>query len=173
MTPLDRHLSDDQAQRLVDGALSEAEAPALERHVAACADCQASVATYRMLTAALDDLDVPELPADFTDGVLARIDAQEQRLARERKHAAAILLGVLAATAAAFVVAGAAAWAPVVSSAFGALGSLAQAFRIGAGFVPDVFGALRFQIILATGVLALPLLLALSRLMPSPRAETV
>jgi anti-sigma factor RsiW len=166
------HLSDAQAQQLVDGALPAGEAPGLERHLAGCAACQANVATYRMLSAALEDLDVPELPADFTDGVLARIDAQERALARERRHAVAILAGLLAATAAALVWAGASAWAPVVSSAADQLTSVTHALRIASRFVPEVFGALRVQIILAAGALALPLLLALSRLMPTPRAET-
>jgi anti-sigma factor RsiW len=173
MTPLTGHLSDVEAQRLVDGALSETEAPELERHVAGCAACQANVATYRMLSAALDDLEVPDLPLDFTDGVLARIEVHERAAARERRHAVAILAGVVLATVAAFVVAGASAWAPVLSSAADLLGSGVRAFRIGAGFVPDVLGALRIQIILAAGVIAVPLLVALSRLMPAPaRAET-
>jgi anti-sigma factor RsiW len=172
MTPLTRHLSDAEAQRLVDGALSEADASELERHAAGCAACQASVATYRMLSAALDDLAVPDLPADFTEGVLARIEVNERAVARERSHAAAILAGVVLATVAAFFVAGASAWAPVVSSAAGVLGGGVRAFRIAAGFVPDVLGALRLQILLAAGVLAVPLLLALTRLMPAPRPET-
>lgn len=170
--PLTGHLSDAEAQRLVDGALSEAEAPALERHVASCSACQATVATYRMLAAALEDLDVPELPADFTDGVLARVDARERAAARERKHAVAILAAVALATVAAFAIAGASAWAPVVSTSADLLGSAVRAFRIGWSFLPDVVGALRFQIIFAAAALALPLLLALARLMPAPRAET-
>jgi anti-sigma factor RsiW len=172
MTPLDGHLTDFQAQALVDGALSGAEAPELERHVAGCPACQANVATYRMLAAALDDLEVPGLPADFTDGVLARIDARERSAARERKHAAVILAGVVLATIAAFVAAGASAWAPVLSSSADLLGEAVRVLRIGWSFVPDVVGALRFQIIFAAAVLALPFLLALSRLMPTPRAET-
>ncbi|HEY6099032.1 MAG TPA: zf-HC2 domain-containing protein [Anaeromyxobacter sp.] len=172
MTILTGHLTDAQAQRLLDGALSAAEAPAVERHVAGCAACQATVATYRMLSEALEDLDVPELPAGFTEGVLARIDVHERAAASERRHAVAILAGVLAATAVAFAVAGASAWAPVVSSIADLLAGAVRAFRIGSAFVPDVVGALRFQIIFAAAVLALPLMLALARLMPAPRAET-
>jgi anti-sigma factor RsiW len=172
MTSITGHLGDADAQRLVDGALSEAEAPALERHVASCAACQATVAAYRMLSAALDDLELPELPADFTEGVLARVDARERRVARERRHAVAILAGVALAAVAAFAVAGASAWAPVVSSSADLLGSTVRAFRIGWSFVPDLVGALRFQIIVVAAALSLPLLLALSRLMPAPRTET-
>jgi anti-sigma factor RsiW len=170
--PLTGHLSDADAQRLVDGALSEAEAPALERHVAGCSACQTTVATYRMLAAALDDLAVPELPADFTDGVLARVDARERAVARERTHAVAILAAVALATVIAFAIAGASAWAPVVSSSADLLAGALETFRIGWSFVPDVLSALRFQIIFAAAALALPLLLALARLMPAPRAET-
>ena len=173
MTLFNGHLDDAQAQRLVDGALSAAEAPDVERHAAACAACRVNVAAYRMLAAALDDLQLPELPADFTDGVLARIETRERAVARERKHAVAILAGVALATAVAFVVAGASAWAPVVSSSADVLARAIHAARIGSSFVPDLLGAFRFQIIFATAVAALPLLLALARLMPAARTETV
>lgn len=172
MTTLTGHLTDAQAQRLVDGALAEAEAPEIQRHVAGCLECQATVETYRMLAGALEGLEVPPLPADFTDGVLARIDLQERRVARERRHAVAIFVGVVAATAVAFGVAGASAWAPVVSSGADLLGDAVHALRIAGDFVPRVLSVLRLQIILATAVLALPLLLAIARLMPTTRAET-
>ncbi len=172
MTNPSLHLTDAQAQRLVDGMLSAAEAPAVERHAAACADCRATVETYRMLAAALEDLEVPALPADVTDGVLALVGRREVALARERRHAFAIL-GVLAAcTAAAFALAGASAWAPMLSSVAETFGRVARAFQVGATFVPHLVGALRLQIIVATAALAVPLLIALSRLMPQPqRAE--
>ncbi len=166
------HLTDAQAQILVDGALPPAEAPELERHVAGCVECRVTVETYRMLATALDDLDVPAPPADFTEGVLARIDVRERALQREKRHAAAIFVGVALAAAVAFAAAGASAWAPVVSSGADLLGDAVQVFRIGAGWVPKVVSALRFQIIVAAAVLALPFLLALARLMPSARPET-
>lgn len=169
----DGHLSDAQAQRLADGALSPAEAVEVERHAAGCAECAATVESYRLLAAALEDLAVPSLPADFTDGVLARIDARERAATRERRHALAILFGAVAASVTAFALAGASAWAPVVSSLAETFGSLAKVFQIGSTFVPEVFRALRPQIVVATAILALPLLLALARLMPAPRAETV
>jgi anti-sigma factor RsiW len=174
MTNPTLHLTDAQAQRLVDGMLSAAEAPAVERHAATCAGCRAAVETYRMLASALEDLEVPELPADFTEGVLALVERRELALARERRHAVAIL-GVLAAcTVAAFAIAGASAWAPVFSSVAEGFGRVAHAFQVGATFVPHVVGALRLQIIVATAALAVPLLIALSRLMPQPqRAEIV
>ena len=113
MTTFTGHLTDAQAQRLVDGVLSPAEAPEVERHAAACLECQALVA-----------------------------------------------------------VAGPGAWAPALSSGVDQLGELARVLRIGAGFVPAVVGALRLQIVLAAAAFALPLLLALARLMPAPRPES-
>ncbi|HET8541496.1 MAG TPA: zf-HC2 domain-containing protein [Anaeromyxobacter sp.] len=169
MTDPTLHLTDAQAQRLVDGTLSAAEAPAVERHAAACVECRATVETYRMLAAALEDLEVPELPAGFTEGVLALVERREVALARERRHAAAIL-GVLAAcTAAAFAIAGAAAWAPVFSSGAELLGAAARAVRVASTFVPHVLDALRVQIIVVAAAAAVPFLLALSRLMPQPQ----
>jgi anti-sigma factor RsiW len=163
------HLTDPQAQRLVDGMLSAGEAATVERHAATCAECRATVETYRLLASALEDLDVPPLPADFTDGVLALVETRELALARERRHAVAIL-GVLAAcTVAAFALAGAAAWAPFVSSVAESLGTAARALQVAGSFVPHVVGALRLQIIVVAAALAVPLLIALSRLMPQPQ----
>ncbi len=172
MTNPSLHLTDAQAQRLVDGMLSDGEAPVAERHAATCPECRATVETYRLLAAALEDLEVPALPADFTEGVLALDDDRERALARERRHAAAIV-GVLAAcTAAAFAVAGASAWAPFFSSVAESFGTAVRAFQVADSFVPHLVGALRLQIIVGAAALALPLLLALSRLMPHPqRAE--
>jgi anti-sigma factor RsiW len=171
MTNPSLHLTDAQAQRLVDGMLSAGEAPAVERHAAACADCRATVETYRMLATALEDLEVPPLPADFTDGVLALVESRELALARERRHAVAILGAVAACMVAAFALAGASAWAPFFSSVAETVGAAARAFQVGSTFVPHLVGALRLQIIVATAALAVPLLLAIARLMPQQRTE--
>ncbi len=169
MTHPSLHLTDAQAQRLVDGMLSDAEAPDVERHAAGCAECRATVETYRMLASALEDLEVPPLPVDFTDGVLALVERREVALARERRHAFGIL-GVLAAcTAAAFALAGASAWAPVFSSLADAFGTAASATHVASTFVPQIVGALRLQIIVVAAALAVPLLVALSRLVPQPQ----
>ncbi len=171
MTHPGLHLSDAQAQRLVDGMLSESEAPAVERHAAACAECRATVETYRMLASALEDLEVPALPADFTDGVLALVETRERALARERRHAFGILSALAACTVAAFAFAGASAWAPYFSSVAEAFGTAARAFQIGSTFMPHLVGALRLQIIVGAAALAVPFLLALARLMPQQRTE--
>lgn len=173
MTTPHGHLTDAEAQGFVDGALAADEALRAEVHLAACPACAAEVGAYRLLSAALDDLEVPALPADFTAGVLARIDAHDRALARERSHALAILAGVVAATAATFALAGAGAWAPTFSAAAAFMGGAAHAFEVGASFVPHVVSALRFQIILAAAVLALPLLLALVRLMPTAQPQEI
>ncbi len=172
MTAFTGHLTDAQAQRLIDGVLSADEARAVEQHAARCLECQALVESYRMLAGALDDLAVPVPPDDFTSSVLARIDAEERSAARERRFALGILAGVVAVAAALVAVAGPGAWAPAVSRGADLLGELVRALRIGAGFVPTIVGALRLQIILAAAAFALPLLLALARLMPAPRPET-
>ncbi len=171
MTNPSLHLTDAQAQRLVDGMLTEAEAPAIERHAASCAECRATVETYRLLASALEDLEVPELPADFTDGVLTLVDAREQALARERRHAFAILATLAACTVAAFAFAGPGAWAPYFSSVAESFGTAARVFQVADTFVPHLVGALRTQIIVGAAALAVPLLLALSRLMPQQRTE--
>jgi anti-sigma factor RsiW len=173
MTTPNGHLTDALAQRLVDGALPEDETLVAEAHVASCAACAAEVEAYRLLSSSLDDLGQPALPADFTEGVLARIDAQEGALARERRHAVAILAGVIAATAAAFVVAGAGAWAPTLSSAADLFGSVVRVLQVGSTFVPEIVSALRLQIVLAAAALALPLLLGLVRLIPAPQRTEI
>jgi anti-sigma factor RsiW len=171
MTTFTGHLTDAQAQRLLDGVLFPAEAAEVEAHAGSCAECAALVASYRLLSSALDDLAVPELPDDFTAGVLSAVDARERTVARERWLAAGILTSVVAVAAAAFALAGAGAWAPALSGAVDGLGSAARTLRIAAGFVPALVGALRVQIILAAAAFALPLLVILARLIPAPRTE--
>jgi anti-sigma factor RsiW len=171
MTTFTGHLTDAQAQRLVDDALLDAEAAAVRAHAHACAGCQAVVESYRALGDALSGLELPPLPADFTEQVFSRIDANERAVARERRLAFGILAGVLAATVAAFAVAGAGAWAPPVARLFRGLGDVFLASRVAAGVVPTIVSALRLQLVLALGLLAIPILLALSRLMPATRTE--
>jgi anti-sigma factor RsiW len=171
MTTFTGHLTDAQAQRLVDGALLDAEAADVETHAAGCLECQGLVASYEALGAALSELELPEVPLDFTEGVLARIEHRERAVARERRHAAGICAVLVIALVAAAVLAGAGAWAPAASRAVDLLGSAAGALRISADVLPPVLHAIRLQVALACTLLVLPLLLALSRLMPSPRTE--
>ncbi len=166
------HLTDAQAQDLADGVLPRPQSEPLERHAADCARCRAEVESYRLLAGALEDLEVPPLAAGFTEGVLARIDAQERSAARERRLAAGIFAAVVLATAGAFALAGPSAWAQGISSIIDALTWMVSVAHAGATFVPAVAGALRVQILVASPLLALPFLLALFRLMPRPEAET-
>lgn len=172
MTALDLHLGDELAQRLVEGSLPSEDAGLAERHAAGCTACAALVESYRLLSSALDDLAAEPPPGDFTEGVLDRIEARDRAVARERRHGFAIFGVVVAATLAAFALAGPGAWAPVISSIAEGLGDTARAFQIGETFVPTLLGAMRVQILLVAAAAALPLLLLLSRLVPSPEAES-
>jgi anti-sigma factor RsiW len=172
MTTFTGHLTDAQAQRALDGMLDPARDAGVERHLAGCAECQALVASYEALADALGGLDdALPLPDDFTGAVIARIDARERAAARDRRLAVGILAGVALAAVATFALAGASAWAPTFSRWADGVGDVLRAFRVGAGFVPTLVSALRVQIVLAAGIVALPLLVALARLMPAPRPE--
>jgi anti-sigma factor RsiW len=171
MTSFTGHLTDAQAQRLLDGVLLDAEAAEVEAHAASCQACQALVESYQALGDALGALELPELPADFTAGVLARIDVRERTVARERRFAAAVCAGVLVALVAAVILAGAGTWAPVASRVVNGLGTAGWALRIGAEVVTPIVSALRLQLALLCAAVALPVLFLLSRLMPAPRTE--
>jgi anti-sigma factor RsiW len=172
MTTFTGHLTDAQAQRLLDGALLEAEAAEVERHLSACEGCQALVASYSALGEALEEaLAVPDLPADFTAGVLARVDARARAAARERRFAMGICAAVAVALVLVAALAGAGTWAPLASRVVSDLGAAGQALRIGVDVVGPIVTALRLQLALLCAGLALPVLFLLSRLMPSPSHE--
>lgn len=164
------HLTDAQAQDLVDGLVTAADAEALAAHVAGCPACEALVDSYQALCAALDALPLPELPDDFTRGVLARVDARERQRSRERRTAVAVVAGALAALAAAALAAGARTWVPAVTHFADDLGATARALKLGADVLPPVLAALRLPIAAAAAAIAVPVLYALSRL-TSPRTE--
>jgi predicted anti-sigma-YlaC factor YlaD len=162
------HLDDERAQRLLEGLLPSAEASRAEGHLAACPACRALLESHRSLAQALGDLAAPEPPADFTAGVLARVERRRRVTAWENRLGAAILAAAAAAAAALFASAGESAWAAVVNAALRTLGGAATALRIGAEAGAPVVSALRPQIIAGCAALALPLFLALARL-ASPR----
>ncbi|HVP69329.1 MAG TPA: anti-sigma factor [Anaeromyxobacteraceae bacterium] len=165
MTP--RHLTEDEAQLLVEGLVPQAEAPRVEAHLARCTECQALVASFEGLSDALGGLAAPEVPPDFTAGVFARIDARERAAARERRIAAAVLGAVGLAMAVAVALAGAAAWAPAVSDVSSALVRALEAIQISDKVLSPIVDALRVQIAFACALLGLPLLLGLARLVPA------
>ena len=164
------HLTDELAQDLVDGLLAQGRRTECEAHAAGCSACWTLVESYRALGDALDGLEAPSPPPDFTDTVMECIEARERMWARERRLAFGIAAVVALLAAAAFAFAGASAWAPAVSRISGKLGGLATVISVGSDVLSPVVRALRVQIALGCTALGLPLLYALSRLVPR-RAE--
>jgi anti-sigma factor RsiW len=171
MTTLTGHLTDSQAQRLVDGALREDERSMVHAHEAGCLECQAIVASYRALSGALDALEIPDLAADFTAGVLERIDRSERAAARERRFAAAIVLaGAFALVAALGLSVGH--WGDAIVRGLDLVARAGQTLRVSFEVATPVLSALRVHIGLVCAVVVAPMLVALSRLMPAPATET-
>jgi anti-sigma factor RsiW len=171
VTNLSGHLTDAQAQRLLDGLLRDGEAGEVAAHLDACPDCAALVESYQALSLALEQLPSPELPADFTAGVLERVEVAERAAARERRAAAAVLAAAAAGLAAALVLGGIGGWLPSASRLADQLGALSHALQLGAQVLPPLLGAIRLPLAALATLLAFPLLFALSRFIPSPRTE--
>ncbi len=166
------HLSDEIAQRHLEGLLGPGPAAEVEEHLASCAGCRALVRSHRLLAEALGGLATAEPPAGFTAGVLSRIEARERAAAFERRVALAILGSVVAAAAAFFAAAGPGAWASALSGGSESLAQATSALRIGADVAGPLVRALRAEIALACAAASLPLLIVLKRLVPARRAET-
>lgn len=164
MTP---HLDDARAQGYVDRTLGEAERAACADHLDACPDCALLVASYRALAEALDDLAAPAPPAGFTAAVMARVDLTERQRAWDRRLAAGILAVAVGLALAAAALAGGGV-APALAAAAGGFARGAAALALAADVARPILGALRVPIALACGAVALPLLFALSRLVPRP-----
>jgi anti-sigma factor RsiW len=171
MTTFTGHLTDAQAQRLADGALDPARDGEVELHAAGCAGCAALVASYRALAEALSGLEQPEVPVDFTAEVMARVEERSRAVARERRLSVVILGAAISAVAGVLLAAGAAGLATTASDLAEGLGVAARVLRLGADVVPAFVSAARLPLLLAAAAAVVPLLLALSRLMPSPRLE--
>jgi anti-sigma factor RsiW len=163
---MNAHLTDEQAQSLVDGLLPARVREACQAHAGACAECGVLVASYVALGEALGDLDAPLPPPDFTDVVMDRIEAHEHVRVWERRLAVGILGAAACGALLIFALAGVNAWAPVVSRISDALGGTVRALSIGADVFPPLLRALRLQISVACGVVGFPLFYALSRLVP-------
>ncbi len=164
------HLTDELAQDLADGLVAQGRRAECEAHAASCSECWALVESYRALVDALDGLEAPSPPPDFTDAVMERIEVRERVWARDRRLAFGIAAVVALLAAAAFAFAGASAWAPAVSRVSGKVGALATVMSVGSDVLAPILRALRVQIALGCTALCLPLLYALSRLVPR-RAE--
>jgi anti-sigma factor RsiW len=161
------HLSEDEVQLHLDGLVPPGDLDRVTGHLDACAQCRALVRSFQALGEALDRLPLAEPPADFTLGVLARIDERQRAAARERRLAAIVLGVTVGAMASTVALAGQSAWAPVLSEASAAFVQGVRAVRISGAVLSPVVGALRLPIAVACSALGLPLLLGLSRLLPA------
>jgi anti-sigma factor RsiW len=171
MTTMSGHLTEAQAQRLLEQALEPRVDAGVPEHAASCPGCSALVESFRALDQALDDLPVPTLPDDFTAQVMARIDDAERAAARERRWAFGLAAAVLLVAGSSVAVAGATGLGNVVSALTEQLDLAGRAIRVGAGVLPGLLSALRLQLLLLTSALSLPILYGLSRLMPAARTE--
>lgn len=160
------HLSDEQAQALVDRALPDDERARCHEHLASCPDCELLVESYRALSAALDDLDAPAPPPGFTAEVMACIALADRRRAWDRRLALGILGVATCLAAALLALAGGPGWARTLAGAADALAHLGTAVSVAVGVASPLLQALRLQIAVACAAVALPLLFALSRLVP-------
>lgn len=166
------HLTDELAQAYVDRALPDAERARWMAHLDGCAECGLLVDSYRALSAALDGLDAPAPPAGFTAAVMERIDVSERQRAGDRRLALGILGVATCLALAALALAGSAGWAPALAGAAGAFARVAAAASLAVDVAAPLLHALRLQIALGCAALALPILFALSRLVPRAAAAT-
>jgi anti-sigma factor RsiW len=173
MTTISGHLTEAQAQRLLDGQLDPSTDAGVEAHLDCCEDCCALVDSFSALGDALAGLTAPELPADFTAGVMCCIDGLERAAARERRAGLALAAGVVLVAGLAIASAGAGGLGYAVSAVSEQLDLALRAFRVGAGVLPGLLSALRLPLLLATSALSLPLYYGLSRLMPAPRTSSI
>jgi anti-sigma factor RsiW len=173
MTTVSGHLNEAQAQRLLERALDPQTDDGVAEHAARCAECAGLVESFRALSDALGELAVPELPADFTAQVMARIDDAERAAARERRWAFGIAAAVLLVAGASLAAAGATGLGNAVSTVSEQLELAARTLRVSLGVLPGLLSALRLQLLLATSALSLPICYGLSRLMPATRTQSI
>ena len=171
MNPTGSHLTDSLAQQWVDGVLPGPDAARATKHAAACPDCAALAESYRALSQALGALPGPEVPDDFTAGVLMRVEARERSTSRERRTAAVVLGAIAAALAGALVVGGNGLWVPSAARLAEHLGTLTGAVRLGEVVLAPLVATLRLPIAALCVALSVPVLFALSRLTLSSRTE--
>lgn len=161
------HLTEDEIQGHLCGLSSPEDSSLAAAHLDACPPCRALAHSFRTLFEALDRLPAPQPPANFTAAVLARVAEREEAAASERRVGALILAGTGAAMAAAAALAGPSAFAKAVSETSADLVGAVRALRLSGEVLAPVFGALRLEIAIACAALGLPLLIGLSRLLPS------
>ncbi|HYP59845.1 MAG TPA: zf-HC2 domain-containing protein [Thermomicrobiales bacterium] len=64
----DRHLSEDELNRYLDGDLDSAERARADAHLSHCVDCRSSLADVQMLASLLSDLPQVDIPRSFQLG---------------------------------------------------------------------------------------------------------
>lgn len=158
-----RHLTEDEAQLLLEDGLAAPERIRTETHLADCPSCQALVTSFEALSEALSSLPVAEPPSDFTSAVMARIGEREDARAAERRATLAVLGAVAVSLVGALAVAGQSAWAPALSSVSSAAVGALQAARISSDVLSPIVSALRLQILVGTAAVGIPLFIALFR----------
>ena len=173
MITLSGHLTEAQAQRLIEELLDPATDAGVAGHAASCLECQALVESFRLLDDALGRLQVPELPSDFTARVMTRIDEVERAAGRERRWAVGLAAAVVLVAGLGLVAAGASGLGHAVSSLSELLDPLGRSLRLGLSVLPGLLSALRLPLLLVTTALSLPLFYGLSRLMPAARTESI
>jgi anti-sigma factor RsiW len=173
MTTISGHLTEAQAQRLLDGQLDPSTDAGVEAHLDCCEDCCALVDSFSALGDALAGLSAPELPSDFTAGVMCCIDQVERAAARERRAGLALAVGVVLVAGLAIASAGAGGLGYAVSAVSEQLDPLARTVRLSLGVLPGLVSALRLPLLLATTALSLPIFYGLARLMPAARTESI
>jgi anti-sigma factor RsiW len=85
------HLTEEQLNLYLDGALLPQEQAAVEAHLAGCATCQTELELLQTLFVALDALPHDPLMIDLTSEVLNDVTNERQRAARRRRLAWGIL----------------------------------------------------------------------------------
>jgi anti-sigma factor RsiW len=166
-----RHLDEEQVQSFLEGLLPGGERARVDAHLESCPACQSLLVSFETLEEALSGLPLADPPADFTAGVMARIDEREKAKAGERRVVVAVLATVSAALVVAVLLAGQAAWAPALSAVSSMGVSALRTARIASDVMSPVITALRVEIIVALAVVGIPLLLALSRLSAPRQAQ--
>ena len=170
------HLEDSTIQRLVEGALSPAEAAAAKTHIEACAPCRRrSGEISAVFTALTLPRTLPEPPVDFLALVMARVDLDpsllDQRI-RPRVAALAVAAGLATAVAGGALVAlGGGADLPAAEIATGVTALLGKAgllATLAKAAVPVVVAAS-----FASAIALAPFLVRAIRFGAPPRRATV
>ena len=171
------HLEDSTIQRLVEGALDEAEATAAKRHIEDCSRCRRrSGEVSAIFTALSAPFSLPEPPADFLALVMARVDL-EPGLVVEPIRIRAVVTSVAAGAAMAvagglLVTSGGGAILPTAEIATGLATLLGKAGLLGA--IAKGGAPIAAAIAVATGAVLTPFLVrALRAVQPSPVRATL